>query len=133
MPELPEVETTVRGLKPLVGSVVLNIKIHTPKLRFIIPKNILLLKRGNIIKNIKRIGKCIVISFSNNHCIVLHLGMSGRIILIKSKKFIKKKHDHFIISTNKEQSMIFNDPRRFGFIDYDLIEKIYKRNYILNL
>jgi formamidopyrimidine-DNA glycosylase len=38
MPELPEVETTIRGLNPIINCTIINIKIHTPKLRFIIPK-----------------------------------------------------------------------------------------------
>ena len=133
MPELPEVETTIRGLKPLVGLAILNVKINTPKLRFFIPKNISLIKRGVKIIDIKRRAKFIIIHLSNNHCIVIHLGMSGRIKLINSKIFSKKKHDHFILRTNKEYLLVYNDPRRFGFIDYDNIKQIYIRKYILNL
>ena len=90
MPELPEVETTIRGLKPLVGSTILNTKIHTPKLRFLIPKNILYIERTKII-NIKRIGKFIIINLNNHSSIIVHLGMSGRLRLINSIKFQKKK------------------------------------------
>ena len=86
MPELPEVETTIRGLKPLIGASIHNIKIHTPKLRFLIPKNISSIKNGTKIKKIIRRGKFIIFHLSNNYCIVLHLGMSGRLRLFNIDK-----------------------------------------------
>ena len=129
MPELPEVETTVRGLQPILNSIILNIKINTPKLRFYIPKDILLLKKVKI-KEIKRRAKYIIIDLNNNFSIILHLGMSGRIRLFSNNNFIKQKHDHFIMRTNTDHLLIFNDPRRFGFIDYDKTLNIYKKKYI---
>ena len=133
MPELPEVETTIRGLKPIIGSSIINVKINTPKLRFLIPKNLSLIKRDVVILNIKRMGKFIIMHLNNNHSIVIHLGMSGRLRLYNALNFIKKKHDHFIISTNKEHLIVFNDSRRFGFVDYDKTYLVYKRKNILNL
>ena len=53
MPELPEVETTIRGLNPIINCTIINIKIHTPKLRFIIPKNLSKIHNGKRIKEIK--------------------------------------------------------------------------------
>ena len=133
MPELPEVETTIKGLEPLIGTFIINIKIHTPKLRFLIPKNIINIKRGIKIKKIERRGKFIIISLSNDYSIVIHLGMSGRLRLFNIKKYNKIKHDHFSLKTNKKQLLIFNDVRRFGFIDYDKSNKICSKKYIVNL
>ena len=133
MPELPEVETTIKGLKPLVGSLIINIKMHTPKLRFLIPKNIKNIKRDTKIKQIKRRGKFIKIFLSNDYTIIIHLGMSGRLRLYDYILYNKKKHDHFIIKTNKEHLLVFNDARRFGFVDYDKSQNIEKRKYLLNL
>ena len=133
MPELPEVETTIKGLKPIVGSSILYIKIHTPKLRFLIPKNLISIKKGIKIKKIFRKGKFILISLSDDKILVLHLGMSGRLRLFHPSKFIKKKHDHFILSTNNEHLLVLNDSRRFGFIDYGSSKKISQKNYIINL
>ena len=82
MPELPEVETTIRGLKSIVGSKIINIKINTPKLRYFIPKSILLINNVRITK-IKRTGKFIIFYLQNKHSIVFHLGMSGRLRLYK--------------------------------------------------
>ena len=56
MPELPEVETTIRGLKPIINCTIVNIKIHTPKLRFIIPKNLSKIHKEIRIQEIKRRG-----------------------------------------------------------------------------
>ena len=133
MPELPEVETTIRGLQPIVNSTIVNIKIHTPKLRFFIPKNILRIKRGIKIKSIKRQGKFILFHLNNNHTIIIHLGMSGRLRLFNTIKFQRKKHDHFILRTNKDHCVVFNDSRRFGFLDYGATDVIYAKKYIFNL
>lgn len=133
MPELPEVETTIKGLNPLLGNTIINIKINTPKLRFLIPKNIEKLNIGTKILSFKRIGKYIILNISNESSIVIHLGMSGRLRLINKNKYIKKKHDHLILKTNKEHLLVFNDARRFGFVDYDQTKKIFQRKYFLKL
>jgi len=132
MPELPEVETTIKGLRPLIGTLIINIKIHTSKLRFLIPKNIINIK-GLKILEIRRRGKFILISLSNHFVIVIHLGMSGRLRLYNIHNYSKIKHDHLLLKTNKEHILIFNDARRFGFIDFDIGEKILKRKYLVNL
>ena len=123
MPELPEVETTIKGLKPIIGTFIINIKIHTPKLRYLIPKNITNINGIIKILEIKRRGKFILILLSNHFSIVVHLGMSGRLRLFKVNQYEKTKHDHFILKTNKEHLLVFNDARRFGFIDYDEYKK----------
>ena len=59
--------------------------------------------------------------------------MSGRLRLINTIKFQRKKHDHFILRTNKDHYVVFNDSRRFGFLDYGETDIILKKKYILNL
>ena len=132
MPELPEVETTIRGLKSIIGSKIINIKINTPKLRYFIPKSISLINNVKIIK-IKRKGKFIIFYLQNKHSIVFHLGMSGRLRLYKKPDLKKNKHDHFLLETNNRRYLIFNDPRKFGFIDYDLYQIINSRKYLVSL
>ena len=132
MPELPEVETTIRGLQPIVNSTILNIKIHTPKLRIFIPKNIIRIKKG-IIKDIMRRGKYILLDINNDHILIIHLGMSGRLRLVNNNKFILQKHDHFILRTNRDHCLVFNDARKFGFVDYGERKDINKKRYLLNL
>ena len=133
MPELPEVETTIKGLKPIIGTFIINIKIHTPKLRYLIPKNIANINGIIKIQQIKRRGKFILILLSNHFSIVVHLGMSGRLRLFKVNQYEKTKHDHFILKTNKEHLLVLNDSRKFGFVDFDKSNIIYQKRYLLNL
>ena len=132
MPELPEVETTIRGLKPIIGSTILNIKIHTPKLRCLIPKNIIYIQAAKII-NIKRRAKFIIIYLDNHFSIIIHLGMSGRLRLINKLKFTKNKHDHFVLKMNYDEFLVFNDARRFGFIDYQKTDNLKNIKYFTKL
>ena len=132
MPELPEVETTIRGLKPIVGYKIINIKINTPKLRYFIPKSLLLINNVKITK-IKRRGKFIIFYLQNNHLIVFHLGMSGRLRLYKRLDLKNNTHDHFLLEINNGRFLVFNDPRRFGFIDYGLYNIINSRKYLSSL
>ena len=132
MPELPEVQTTINGLQLLVGHKIYNIKIYTPKLRYNIPKNIS--KLGKLIRIVKiyRIGKYIIINLSNLNSLIFHLGMSGRIRVLDTNQFIKRKHDHFVINF-KKKIFIFNDQRKFGHIDFCYTKEVNKRKYIYKL
>ena len=132
MPELPEVETTVKGLSILIGFKVINIKLHTKKLRYIIPNSIHKIKENSKIISIKRLAKYILIEFSSNYTLVIHLGMSGRLKILEKFKQIEK-HDHFVLYLGKSKKLVFNDPRRFGFIDFDQTNKIYLRKYFMIL
>ena len=73
------------------------------------------------------------IYLNNSHTIVIHLGMSGRLRLININNFKRKKHDHFILRTNQDHCLIFNDARKFGFIDYGKDNLINKKKYISKL
>ena len=132
MPELPEVQTTVQGLQILISNEITKINIYSTKLRYIIPKNIPKLLKYNKIVSIYRIGKYILADLNNDYSIIFHLGMSGRLRIIKKSKFLRKKHDHFTLTT-KEYVLIFNDIRKFGFIDLIKTKTVYKKNYILRL
>ena len=79
MPELPEVETTVKGLSVILNQKISNVKIHTLKLRFKIPNNIINILRYSKISNLRRIAKFIIIDLDTDYSLVIHLGMSGRL------------------------------------------------------
>ena len=132
MPELPEVQTTVQGMQILLNKKITKIKIYSIKLRYKIPKNIPKIFKNSKIITIYRIGKYIVLNSKDHYSLIFHLGMSGRIRILKSSKFIKKKHDHFILMTEK-YILIFNDARRFGFIDLSKTKKTSKKYYISRL
>jgi len=126
MPELPEVETTKRGLDPLIlGKQVLSVHIHQKQLRWIIPSHLTTTIKGGLIKKISRRAKFILIKF-NNGTLVMHLGMSGSISVVPTRETLKKHH-HFELLLDNATSMRFHDPRRFGSILWQ------KNNELLSL
>ena len=115
MPELPEVETTVKSLNILKNKKVINLDIHTKKLRYPVPINKLKKTVNAKIINLRRIAKYVIIDLNISNSIIIHLGMSGRLKIMNIKMPIKN-HDHLVLKFNNIK-LIYNDPRRFGFID----------------
>ncbi len=118
MPELPEVETVMRGLSPvMVEDSIKRIKLNRPDLRVPFPKNMQQKVAGYKITALTRRAKYILISFDNNQILVIHLGMSGRVSIIPhDEKYEAQKHDHMILTMNTGVKIIYNDPRRFGMV-----------------
>ena len=113
MPELPEVETTKRGIEPyLTDKNFKSIEIRNNKLR--IPFNVEFLDfiTKKKITEINRRAKYITIEFSNGYSLLIHLGMTGNLRVTKSENF--QKHDHLIFKLSSGNSLVFNDVRRFG-------------------
>jgi formamidopyrimidine-DNA glycosylase len=114
MPELPEVETTLRGLKPVLdSSPIAHIETRVPKLRYPIP-DVSHVSNVSVSQAYRR-SKYIVLDFNNQHSCLIHLGMSGRLVLNQPPK----KHDHVIFHMNDGQHITLNDPRRFGMFLYE--------------
>ncbi len=132
MPELPEVETTIKGLRVILNQKISNVKIHTLKLRFKIPNNIINILRNSKISNLRRIAKFIIIDLDTDYSLVIHLGMSGRLKVI-SKSYKRIKHDHFVIYFLSKQILVYHDPRKFGFIDILQTQDLQKQTYISSL
>ena len=137
MPELPEVETSKKYLKQfLLNAKILNIQSNVFKLRWKINPDIKKIFNNTIILKIDRIGKYILINTSNKQTLIFHLGMSGY-LSIKEPNFKKIKHDHIIINyeaiNGKKKSLIFNDQRRFGHIDFHNTSSLKKHFLIKNL
>ena len=134
MPELPEVETTVRGLKFIIGHSIKLIILHRNNLRYPIPKKIIKLTKNSKILSIIRRAKYIIIILNNSFSLVIHLGMSGRLKYYKSNDiFSKNIHDHVEILLSNNSKIIFNDPRRFGVFDIIESDKISISKYFKNL
>ncbi|MBL4712794.1 MAG: DNA-formamidopyrimidine glycosylase, partial [Gammaproteobacteria bacterium] len=101
MPELPEVETSRRGIEPhLLNKKIKNITIRQHKLRWPIPNNLPELATGKIIRAISRRAKYIFIELDNG-TIIIHLGMSGS-LRICSHKTPAEKHDHIDIQVSNQ-------------------------------
>jgi len=132
MPELPEVETTVKGLSVILNQKISNVKIHTSKLRFKIPNNITNILRYSKISNLRRIAKFIIIDLDTDYSQVIHLGMSGRLKTV-NKSYKRIKHDHFVMYFLSGMILVYHDPRKFGFIDIIKTKDLQKQKYIFSL
>lgn len=115
MPELPEVETTVRGLSEvLVGEKITEVKVRRAALRRPIPSDIQERLIGSIIVSLDRRAKYGIIINDRDDALIFHLGMSGR---WKINPQNIEKHDHFILETGSHRCVSLYDPRRFGSLD----------------
>ena len=112
MPELPEVETTLRAIKKFQGQNLSNIKVHNRNLRWAVDKDLEINSRNQKLINLHRRAKYIIFELENTY-LLLHLGMSGSLRIIKSEDNYFLKHDH-IEYIKKKEKIIYNDPRRFG-------------------
>lgn len=119
MPELPEVETVMRGMAPTFAAAKVDrLVLYRPDLRFAIPKTLPGLVKGQAIHTLRRRGKYILGQIKNGQGFVLHLGMSGRAkIIAPGREYAREKHDHFEFVMHDGARVIYNDPRRFGFLD----------------
>jgi len=118
MPELPEVETIRRGLeRVLIGQNIRQIKVH--ETRFRQPVNIAKLRKlvaGQRIAALHRRAKYLLCELENRAHLVIHLGMSGRLLYCQ-KTLPLQKHDHIQFVFNNGHELRFCDPRRFGMVD----------------
>lgn len=112
MPELPEVETTLRAIKKFQGQNLTNIKVHNRNLRWTVAKGLEKNSRNQKLINLHRRAKYIIFELENTY-LLLHLGMSGSLRILKSEDNYFLKHDHIEFIFDNEK-IIYNDPRRFG-------------------
>ena len=114
MPELPEVETTRRGIESyFIRDLIESIEVRNARLRWHVPDEIERLQCKQV-KQVLRRGKYIILELDNG-AILIHLGMSGSMRIEKPEAELKK-HDHVIFYLSSELQVRFNDPRRFGSV-----------------
>ena len=134
MPELPEVQTIVNGVKSKIMNLkILQFKNSTNKLRYPIPKNLPLKVEGKKVINVQRRAKYIIINLSNSISLVIHLGMSGRIIILDNENKITFKHTHICINFTQKFTLQFIDPRKFGYIFVTKTESLSNNKFFKNL
>ncbi len=122
MPELPEVETTRRGIEPHIdGQRITKMDIRQPKLRWPIPDHLPHTVKGLTVLATKRRAKYLLIELGRTTganplvgTLIIHLGMSGSLRIIQGKPQPPAKHEHFDIRFNNQYLLRFTDPRRFG-------------------
>lgn len=113
MPELPEVETTRRGIEPhLQGVSITRVIVRQPRLRWPIPADLSELLVGQRIERVERRAKYLLIPLAGG-TLIMHLGMSGSLRIVAAGAAIGK-HDHVDIEFSSGQALRYTDPRRFG-------------------
>ena len=136
MPELPEVETVRRGLQPAMeGAKIVHAEARRKDLRFPFQKDFVARLEGQTVTGLGRRAKYLLADLASGDVLLMHLGMSGsfRVVAGDSKsapgKFHHPRnedraHDHVVFHMSSGATVIFNDPRRFGYM------KIFARNRI---
>ena len=129
MPELPEVETVRRGLEPaMVGARLVAVEQRRPDLRFPFPERFAERLRGETVTALGRRAKYLLADLSSGDVLVMHLGMSGRFLVDRDGKAERpgafhhrhggeSAHDHVVFRLSNGATIIYNDARRFGFMD----------------
>jgi len=131
MPELPEVETVMRGMQPaLEGKKLINIETRCDSLRWPIPNNFADRLKGRRVINIARRAKYILWYLDDETVMILHLGMSGRVSITAKRPSKIEKHDHLIFTTEEGAVIRFNDARRFGMVDLSTSGSIFQHKLL---
>jgi formamidopyrimidine-DNA glycosylase len=117
MPELPEVETTCRGIAPhMEGRRIERVVIHEPRLRWRVDDDLTRWAQGQTVRSVRRRAKYLLIDLERGY-LLLHLGMSGNLRILPDST-ARETHDHFDIELDSHWTLRFNDPRRFGSLHH---------------
>jgi formamidopyrimidine-DNA glycosylase len=128
MPELPEVETVRRGLQPAMeGSKILKAEARRKDLRFPFQKDFIKRLEGQTVTGLGRRAKYLMADLTSGDVLVMHLGMSGSFRVVEGgtattpgqfhyPRNEDRAHDHVVFHMSSGSAVIFNDPRRFGYM-----------------
>lgn len=134
MPELPEIENVKLSLAPLIGGKrIKKVLVACDKLRVKIPKNFAKTLEGKKVQALDRRGKYLLIEVSGGQVAIIHLGMSGQLVFSNPPN-PPQKHDHVIFQfSSTKGKMVFNDTRRFGFMDIIAKDKLWRHKSLADL
>ena len=114
MPELPEIETIVRGLAPVLRARrIAKVAVRDRRLRTLLAADFATSLTGRRIVDIRRHGKFMLLVLDDGRCWLVHLGMSGRLTLARPGR-PDMPHDHVVVHLDDGRLLTYNDPRRFG-------------------
>jgi formamidopyrimidine-DNA glycosylase len=117
VPELPEVETTRRGIAPhITGRRIEKLAVHDRRLRWPVSRALPEWAQGQTIQAVRRRAKYLVIQLERGY-LLLHLGMSGSLLILPESTALDT-HDHFDVILDSQWTLRFNDPRRFGSLHH---------------
>ena len=125
MPELPEVETVRLGLVPVMeGALIADAEVRRADLRWPFPERMAERLRGQTVQRLRRRSKYILADLSSDETLIIHLGMSGRILISGAVQGVfhhehapRDTHDHVVFNMGTGARVTFNDARRFGAMD----------------
>lgn len=150
VPELPEVETVMRGLEPaLVGQTIASAEIRRANLRFAFPEKFTEKLTGRTVRRLERRAKYILAFLDDDSVWLSHLGMTGRFTVFGhdgrgqnlaefyfqsgSKDAGQGKHDHVVLSLSNGVKIVYTDPRRFGIMDLFSTREMADHKLLANL
>ncbi|OAF08959.1 MULTISPECIES: bifunctional DNA-formamidopyrimidine glycosylase/DNA-(apurinic or apyrimidinic site) lyase [Bradyrhizobium] len=128
MPELPEVETVRRGLQPVMeGAKIIKAEARRADLRFPFQPDFVARLRGQVVTGLGRRAKYLMADLASGDVLLMHLGMSGSFRVIKPDNDVQpgefhyprgkdSTHDHVLFRMSSGADIVFNDPRRFGYM-----------------
>jgi formamidopyrimidine-DNA glycosylase len=128
MPELPEVETVRRGLQPVMeGARIVRAEARRKDLRFPFQKDFVARLTGRTVTGLGRRAKYLMADLDSGDVLLMHLGMSGSFRVIKDQdekapgtfhhpRSADRAHDHVVFQMSSGAAVVFNDPRRFGYM-----------------
>ena len=118
MPELPEVETVMRGLQArLQGRVLARAAVNRADLRWVLPVGLAARLQDARVESFRRRGKYFFMRLSGGDSLLIHLGMSGRMTVAPEGPVLPTAHEHMVLVTDDGWRVSFVDPRRFGSLD----------------
>jgi formamidopyrimidine-DNA glycosylase len=131
MPELPEVETVARGMAGvLVGERLARVDVRRADLRRPFPVDLRQRLTGATVTRIHRRAKYAILDTDREDSMILHLGMSGRVVLDPSEI---GKHDHLVLETEAGRMLALNDARRFGSVDLVATSALHQHPLLVHL
>ena len=144
MPELPEVETVVRGLAPVMtGAVILSVEQRRQDLRFPLPRDFATRLSGRRVESLARRAKFILVQLDDGSTLIAHLGMTGRFVIehdgsYAPGEFLHQQprhgiHDHIVFVLSNGARITYNDARRFGFMDLATTETLHEHRHFRSM
>ncbi|MBI5869064.1 MAG: hypothetical protein HZB43_12400, partial [candidate division Zixibacteria bacterium] len=118
MPELPEVETVVRGLRRhILGQTLTAVSFASRRVALANARGWKSQTSGEQVGQIERLGKYIIVRFMSGNALVIHLRMTGR-LWIKPSSYHRERHDRFVLPLSDGRQLVLSDTRQFGRIDW---------------
>jgi len=135
MPELPEVETVMRGLAPhLEGRRIARVQLNRKDLRVPFPRGFAKALEGARVERLRRRAKYMLWHMETGKTAIVHLGMSGKFTIYeKGEERVQNRHDHVVITTDNGTQLVYTDHRRFGVMTLSKSDELEAHAYFARM